>query len=237
MITARRAMAALFVVVLCLLPRQTLAASQETTVLWHPGVQASELNAAKIVRIVPGFRFKDLVLLRDDQMVQTQTGRVVRVALLRSVMNAALVGRVRANNHSAHALMLLPQQGPCDHLAPGTGLQQILARPDSDVVCFPSGRRASVAQIRMMAPLARRTGKSGTATTQSRIVTNAITLQNKDDLRNQLSGPLLHAPASTVLVSSNHHYQVTIGQLRSVLGDYSRQNHLQPAAPQSGGAR
>jgi hypothetical protein len=230
-------MAALFVLASFLLPRQTFAASQETTVLWHPGAQAGELNAAKVVRIVPGFRFKDLALLRDDQMVQTQSGRVVRVALLRSVMIAALTGRVRANDHRARPLTLLPQQGPCDHLAPGTGLQQILARPDSDMVCFSSGRRASVAQIRMMAPLARRTGNSGAATTQSRVVTNAITLQKRDDLRKQLNGPLLHAPASTVLVSSNHHDQVTIGQFRSVLGDYGRQNHLQPAAPQSGGAR
>jgi hypothetical protein len=236
---------ALATIIFCLIANGSLAADlgpQGATVLWHPGARAEELSAAHIIRIAPGFHNSDLKLLRDDQLIQTPSGRTVRVGFLRAVQKTvAAANNARLTRVHADSFAILPQpKSPCDQLRAGVGLQQILVRPDSDVVCFPSGRRTTVAQIRAMIPYLQRTQHLNVtgATTEQRVNINVtpIVIHTSAELTSELNGPLRNSPDSTVLATPQGH-QVTLGQLRSVLGAAARQRGLVPVTPQNGGAK
>jgi hypothetical protein len=206
---------------------------QGPVLLWHPGATAGEIGPAKIIRIVPGFRNSDLALLRDDQVIQTPSGRTIKVSSLRAVRRMMLAAATRPRAAPRFAILPAPR-GTCTRLPPGTALQSILARPDSDIVCFSSGRRASVAQIRAMAPYALQSHGLPAGAPQTRAPAGAIVVHTAAELTRQMTGALRNAPDSTVLITPQGH-QTTLGQLRKLLGDTATQ--LGRRSPLGGGAQ
>jgi len=139
----------------------TPALAVPARVQWHPGIAVTELRAAPVVRLAPGFHRADLALLRDDQMVETAQGRRVPVARLRLIMEIVAKEHARTGRRRAPQFEILPPTtAPCTPPGRGETLAHLLARPASDSICTPSGRPVSVAQLRAMAPYVSRHPRS-----------------------------------------------------------------------------
>jgi len=196
----------------------TPALAVPARVQWHPGIAVTELRAAPVVRLAPGFHRADLALLRDDQMVETAQGRRIPVARLRLIMEIVAKEHARTGRRRAPQFEILPPTtAPCTPPGRGETLAHLLARPASDSICTPSGRPVSVAQLRAMAPyvgkhpeLRARLGLTVRASA------NAIRIASAADLRNKARTTLRNAPDSTVLVSPKG-TRITLGALRAFL--------------------
>ena len=186
-------------------------------VQWRPGIGAAELRAAPIVHIAPGFRGQDLAVLRDDQTIETPSGRRVAVARIRLIMNVIATARTRPTRPALFAI-LPPTFAPCTPPRQGETQVQLLARPDSDSICTPNGHSVSVGQLRAMALFARQHPEF--AGRRSRILGSpngrAIAITNVADLENKARTSLKHAPDSTVLVGPKG-TRVTLGALKAFL--------------------
>lgn len=121
--------------------------------LWHPGLATQSLRAAPVVRIAPGFHWSHLAEMRDDQVIETQNGRRVPVARLKRMMAGVALARQRVAVPRPARFPILPAaHGPCVQRRPGETQQQLLARPDGQIICTANGSGVSVAQLRAMAP-------------------------------------------------------------------------------------
>jgi hypothetical protein len=196
--------------------RFVLAPVATRTVQWHPGVASAELQSAQIIRIAPGFRRADLSTLRDDQMIETPSGNRVAVRKLRFIQQAVAQARIKTAVMRQGAFKILPPTfAPCVKPAPGETAAQILARPPSDVICTPSGKGVSVAQLRLIAPTIQQRPQIRSIRVLP-MAGPAIPIASRQDLRAQFHTSLKNAPDSTVLVSPKG-TRVTIGQLKALL--------------------
>ena len=196
--------------------RFQLVPNVSRTVQWHPGVAAVELQSAQIIRITPGFRRTDLSALRDDQMIETPSGNRVAVRKLRFIQQAVAQARAKTAVRRQGAFKILPPTfAPCVKPAPGETAAQILARPPSDVICTPSGRSVSVAQLRLIAPTVQQRPQFRSIRALP-MAGPAIPIASRQELRAQFHTNLKNAPDSTVLVSPKG-TRVTIGQLKALL--------------------
>jgi len=199
-----------------LLPLQNSA----RTVQWHPGVAPAELQSAQIIRIAPGFRSADLSQLRDDQTIETPSGNRVAVRKMRFIQQAVAQARAKTAVRRPGLFKILPPTfAPCVKPSPGETAAQILARPPSDVICTPSGKGVSVAQLRLIAP----TVQQRPQLRSLRVLTvqgPAVQIASRQDLRTQFHTNLKNAPDSTVLVSPKG-TRVTIGQLKALLKSHA----------------
>lgn len=194
----------------------TLAPIAARTVQWRPSVAAAELQSAQIVRVAPGFRRADLSALRDDQMIETPSGNRVAVRKLRFIQQAVAAARIKTAMRRQGAFQILPPTfAPCVKPAPGETAAQILARPPTDVICTPSGKGVSVAQLRLIAPTVRQRPQLRSIRPFAP-AGPAILIASRQDLRAQFHTNLKNAPDSTVLVSPKG-TRVTVGQLRALL--------------------
>jgi len=196
------------------LPKAVDAAPSDMTtsrVEWHPGIAAVDLRKATIVRIGPGFGTSDLAALRDDQYVETASGKRTRVGTVRAWRTAFAKARARHPTAVALPLVRLPP-GPCLPLKPGETREQILARPPSDVVCMPSGRKVSVQQLRLAVPFMQHYKGLVLANTATATAGPVVHISNAAELKDELA----RAPDNTVLVTP-HGKQATVGQIKQVL--------------------
>jgi len=202
-------------------------------VQWHPGIDATELRAAPIVRIAPGFRKQDLTILRDDQTIETPSGNRVPVARVRAIMNGVGAARIRPMRTASFAI-LPPTSTPCTPPRRGETQTQLLARPATDSICTPNGHSVSVAQLRAMAPYAKQHPEF--AGRGRRLVARptgpAIPVASIADLESKGRTSLRYAPDSTVLVSPKG-TRVTLGELKAFL----RPKMPPGAHPLTGGAQ
>jgi hypothetical protein len=197
--------------------RFMLAPTAARTVQWHPGVAAVELQSAQIIRIAPGFHRTDLSALRDDQMIETPSGNRVAVRKLRFIQQAVAQARAKTAVKRQGAFKILPPTfASCVKPAPGETAAQILARPPTDIICTPSGRSVSVAQLRLIAPTVQQRPQMRSLQRVFSAPGPAIQILSRDDLRAQFHTNLKNAPDSTVLASPKG-TRVTIGQLKALL--------------------
>ncbi len=184
------------------------------TVQLRPGMAAGEIAQARVVRLPVGVRDQDLSLLRDDQVVETPSGRRVQVGRLRQVQ--ALIRQ--AQMHTAQPRrggfpILPPASGPGTPRRPGESAAQLLARPPTDVIRLRNGHTVSVAQLRAMAPYVERqyhVNLAGPAAGRPRLDGPAILITSAA----QLKSVPRDAPDSTVLTSP-HGVRITVGELRA----------------------
>ena len=189
---------------------------------WHAGMSASEVQRARVVRIAPGFHAADLAQLRDDQMIETPSGHRVLVRNLRAMRQAFAEAKARGTSGPVVALKVLPRPTkPCSPLRRGETLAQILARPSGDVVCLPSGRSASVAQLQALVPFMQRyrLGQHPIAAARSRASLSGptISVASGDEAMRQIRT----APDSTVLVDAQGR-RATVGDLKAFLVQHGR---------------
>ena len=193
--------------------------SVESSVQWHRGISAHELNAAKVVRVPHGFHLGDLAALRDDQMIETPAGHRIAVGRLRTIQS--VLAKVRSRPRASEGFRILPRPTkPCTPPKPGETFDQLLARPDGDVVCLGKHNTAvSVAQLRLMKPFVERMrGRSAAPAIVGRAELSgpATTITDAKQLQTLLRTRLKDAPDSTVLVNPKGQ-RVRLGSVRAAL--------------------
>jgi hypothetical protein len=199
-----------------------------TTLQWHSGATRNELAAAKIIRIAQDFRAYDLANLRNDQIIETPSGRQMPVSRLRAIQQMFAHARERAAARPSQLKIYPAPSGACSPMREGETLQNILARPSEDVICFHSGRRATVAQIRALQAVAAR----GFARpyvpdlSASPSSAQAVPVSNAQ----QMFAQLQHAPDSTVLVNPKG-ARITVGALRAAIAQEHGRSLYRISAP------
>ena len=192
------------------------AAHAAQVVDFHPGASAAELRQAQLVRIQRGVRIQDLAVLRDDQFVQTPSGRQVQVGRLRRIQSLVQAARLHTSQPRAQGFPILaPAQGPGVAPRPGETAAQLLARPTTDVIRLKNGHTVTVAQLRAMAPyVEKRYGVdlSGRSAQRPRLDGPSTQIVSVT----QLTSLPRNAPDSTIL-ETPHHVRITLGELRAAL--------------------
>ena len=186
------------------------------TVQWHPGVSAHELESARIVRIPPGFRAADLATLRDDQMIETPSGKRVSVSKIRAIRQA--IAQAEARPRAPGPFQILPPPTkPCTLPRAGETYAQIVARRGTDVICMRSGASVSVAQLRLMKAYVERTHSVNLSDVVPVVPSGpAVTVANPAQLTTLLYTKLKDAPDSTVLVNPKGE-RITLGSARAAV--------------------
>ena len=87
-------------------PNMPPVGGAERTVQWRQGVSAAELQSARVVRVPQGFHATDLAMLRDDQMIETPSGKRVSVSKLRAIRQA--IAQAEARPRAPEQFHLLP---------------------------------------------------------------------------------------------------------------------------------
>ena len=124
------------------------------TVQWRPGITAGELSSARVVRVQPNLRVQDIQALRDDQLIETPSGRRLPVGKLRAIRQAFETARLQTSRPRPAAFAILaptPRIAPVQ-LRPRESAAEILSRPLNQVVQLTDGKTATVAQLRAIAP-------------------------------------------------------------------------------------
>lgn len=179
--------------------------------------QASDLAKATTIKLAPGQNLGKLALnLRDDQIIETANGRQYSVAKIRALQTAFAKARQHSLSRQAAGMPVLATPKIAGTpLKPGETSAQILARPNTDVVRFASGRSASVAQLRAMAPyIKQRYGVdlSNPSNSRPNLNGNTIKISSVNDLKKLPR----NTPANTVLESPSG-TKVTLGEVRSTI--------------------
>jgi hypothetical protein len=197
-------------------------------------LQPNEINNVKVIKLQPGQSIGSLASsLRDDQFIEMPSGNKLSVAKLRAVQSAFVHAHQHAGAPKPEGFAILPAPKKAGvPIKPGETTAQILKRPDSDVVMFPSGRSASVAQIRKMAPwIQQHYGvnlTSASAGERPNLNGAAMKITSVADLAKIPKD----TPASTVLESPKG-TRITLGELRTAVAN-SKPKMLAPASKQGG---
>lgn len=190
------------------------------TVLMHKGITALELKKAEVIKLPPGQSFGSLSsTLTDDQIIEMPSGTRMKVGSIRALQVAFAKAKQRASVKAPAGFKILPAPAkPGVAIKPGETAAEILARPNSDVVTFPSGRTASVAQLKAMAPYIQKhygvdllhPGTSGRPNLNGK----ALLISSLEDLKKIPKD----APASTILETSKG-TRITLGELRTAISN------------------
>ncbi len=174
------------------------------------------LGATPVVRITGGMSAAQVLTLRDDQTVETPSGRRISVGRYRRL--SAMFANARAHTAQVRSAPFVLLPAPASQGAPrraGEGAAQLLARPGTDVIRLPSGHGVSVAQLKIIATWLQQHGR--------------LNVTQASAGRPLVAGPATHisglgqletlprsAPDGMVL-ESPHGVRVTVGELRTVL--------------------
>jgi hypothetical protein len=171
------------------------------------------LQSAKIVRLSPGVGRAQVLQLRDDQMIETPSGRQLSVGSYRRLTQTFESAQARGTARAAAPFAYSKPAGGIT-LPAGETTAQLLKRPDSTVVRFPNGSAATVAQVKAMKPfIEQRYGVSLDAPPPAALTGNAVKVSNLDGALSQLKG----ASDSTILESPQG-TRVRVGDLKLALG-------------------
>ena len=165
---------------------------------------------SSVVKYSPGMQLNGLANRPDSDLVQFSDGRSMRLGDLRRLEQ--LRPRLRAG--SAPKIPRQLQFQPAATGAPvrdAGDLAAALKRPDSDTVVLPSGRLATVGQIRFLQPmLEKKLGRSLTAAGSGK------TIQVSKSTNRQQWQSIKNMPGDTVLVSPSGK-RITVEALKEYL--------------------
>lgn len=214
-----------------------------TTVTLRSGMAISPaLQNAKIIRISAGVGRAQVLQLRDDQIIETPSGRQMKVGSYRRLSAAFASAQTRSAARAAAPFAYSKPAGGIT-LPAGETPAQLQQRPDNTVVRFANGSVATVGQIKAMRPfIEQRYGVSLNAPPPAAPSGNAVKVGNLDSALAQLKG----ASDSTILESPQG-TRVTVGELKLALGmpaleaaqkaRASTVTPITPAPPATRGAR
>jgi hypothetical protein len=171
------------------------------------------LQSAKIVRLSPGVGRAQVLQLKDDQIIETPSGRQLSVGSYRRLTQAFESAQTRGVARAAAPFAYSKPSGGIT-LPVGETAAQLLKRPDSTVVRFANGSAATVAQVKAMKPfIEQRYGVSLDAPPPAPLAGNVLKVSNLDGALSQLKG----ASDNTILESPQG-TRVRVGDLKLALG-------------------
>jgi hypothetical protein len=191
-----------------------LVAGTMAAVALQAGAQGAAMKApaasiANVVKFDPGLQSGAILARPDTDFVEMPDGRRIKVGDIRRLSGHAQRMQAAAGQHSA-ALRVKPAATgtPVNNAA---DLAAALKRSSGETVTLPSGRRATVAQIKLVQPyVEKRTGRSLMAATSQRpsLSGPAVKVTAQSDVKSILQRPdsaVLEAPDGT---------RITVGELK-----------------------
>lgn len=182
------------------------------TVQWRPGITSGELSNARVVRVQPNLRLQDLQALRNDQTIETPSGRRLNVGRFRAIQQAVVEAKERTARPRPQSFRIL---APTPRLAavplrPRETAADILARPPEQVVRLEDGKTATVAQLRAIAPYVQQRYGLSLASKRAAPQGPALRIRSVTDLkslpRNSSDNTILETPSGK---------RITVGELRA----------------------
>lgn len=168
---------------------------------------------AKVLRFSPTLKPGTILARPDTDQVELSDGRRLRVGDVRRLTATAQRMRSATGNRLPAALKIAPA-ATGRRVANAADLAEALKRPDSETVVLPSGRRATVAQLRFVQPyVEKRLGRKLSAAGSQRpaLTGPAVKVTAQSDFKD-----ILQRPAGTVLESPDG-TRITVGELKQAL--------------------
>jgi hypothetical protein len=175
--------------------------------------QGSTALTPNIIKYTPALKVKDLTGIPDTSFVEFSPGRRISVGALRKLeikqqqMRAPKVSRLPA------ALRIKPSPAGGRRLHSASELPSILKLPDRETIILPSGRRATVAQIKFLQPFVeKQTGISFAALPKRpNLLGTAVKVNARSDWK-----AILQMPDSTILESPSGR-RITVAEAKQYL--------------------
>lgn len=186
------------------------------------GAQATAMKpnlgaAANVVKFTPNLRLSALAARPDSDLVELSDGRRVRLGEARRLEAAVQKARAARHPDVLPALARKPAATGVPVRDPSE-LAAALKRNDQDTVVLPSGRRATVAQLRIAKELAdkQRASAAASASQRPNLAGPAIRVTAQTDMK-----ALMSRPDSTVLESPKG-TRVTVGEIKQYFAQKNR---------------
>jgi hypothetical protein len=170
-----------------------------------------------IVKYTPNMTVNSLAGRSDTDLVELPNGQRVKVGTIRNFEAAAKIMRTPRIDRTPATLKHLPDANNVKiNIKNATDLSAALKMPDSATVRLPSGRLATIGQIKFVQPLVeRRIGHSITMVAQRPSLTGPAIKIMKGTTRAQWED-ILKKPDNTVLESPNGK-RITVGEAKQYL--------------------
>jgi hypothetical protein len=169
--------------------------------------------APNVAKLSPALSSSAILSRPDTDLVEMPDGRRMRVGDLRRLSVHAQKLQARAGALRSPALTARPAASGA-RVASAADLAAALKRAGGETVVLPSGRRATVGQLRFVQPyVEKKTGRSLTAAATQRpnLAGPAIKVTKQSDFKDVLQRPdptILEAPDGT---------RITVGELKQSL--------------------
>ena len=169
-----------------------------------------------IVKRTPNMRMTDLAGRSDTDLVELSDGRRVRVGDLRRLQAVQQKMRAAVPGSRLPAAFKIKPAATGTRMNNAADLAAALKRPDNETVQLPSGRLATVGQIKLVQPLVeKRLGhKLDAASLRPNLSGPAIKV-SRSASKDEWKG-ILQKPDNTVLESPNG-TRITVGELKQSL--------------------
>jgi hypothetical protein len=196
--------------VAALLVAGTLAAMAPQAGAQGPAMKAPSASPAHVVKFGPGLESGAILARPDTDFVEMPDGRRIRVGDIRRLSGHAQRMQAASGRQAPAALAATPA-ATGTRVNDAADLAAALKRSPGETVTLPSGRRATVAQIKLVQPFVeKRTGRPLTAATSQRpnLAGPAVKVTAQSDVKGILQRPdgtVLEAPDGT---------RITVGELK-----------------------
>lgn len=189
---------------------------------------AAAAGGAAVIKVTPGTTFAALAGRPDSDLVELANGQRMRVGELRRLSQWGKRARTTPRRTFAPALRARPA-ATGRRIADSADLAEALKRPDSENVMLPSGRVATVGQIKLLMPqVEKRLGRRFVASKRPNLSGPAIKVSaatSRDEWKR-----ILRKPDSTVLEAPDGK-RVTVEMIKETLRASRPSRRPQPSAP------
>ena len=182
----------------------------------NSSLAASGNVQANIIKITPGTSSSVLVGRPDTDLIELPSGRKMQVGDLRQLSQISQELRsMPSKKISASALFKIKPKQKGFVVKNSSDLATALKRPENETIELPSGRRATVAQIKFLEPyIEKRLGHKLTQTRRTDLTQNPIKVSSAADKTFWKS--ILKKPDNTVLEAPDG-TRITVGELKQTL--------------------
>lgn len=200
---------------LCVLPVHAEKPQPERdVVVLKKGTRIDQTRQARVVRVDKGATTAQILQLRDDQILETKSGRRVTVGSYRRIQELFANARSSGTVRREMQVPIFPAaHGAGVPIKPGETPQQLLSRPDKEAIRLRSGKVLSAKQMKALAPYVERVYGVDLHATRPALVGRTVKVKHPADLK-----ALKNAPDSTI-VESHKGTKVRLGDVRRALGE------------------
>jgi hypothetical protein len=192
---------------------------ENDVVVMKKGTRIEQTRQAHVVRLEKGATTTQVLQLRDDQILETKSGKRVTVAAYRRIQEIFTNARSNGTVRREMQVPIYPAaHGSGVPIRPGESPQQLLSRPDKETIRLNSGKVASAKQLKALAPYVELRYGVDLHAARPPLVGRAVKVKHPADLK-----ALKGAPDDTI-VESHKGTRVRLGDVRRALGEIATPN-------------